>query len=85
MELLECCWRIGLALLLGALIGLERNKRVKEAGIRTHGLVCVGACVFMLLSQFAIPRIDGVTFRCCSYRVNHRYGRCLPWCWDNVF
>jgi putative Mg2+ transporter-C (MgtC) family protein len=51
-----------LALLLGALIGLERNKRVKEAGIRTHGLVCVGACVFMLLSQFAIPRIDGVTF-----------------------
>ena len=49
-------WRITLALFLGALIGLERNKRVKEAGIRTHGLVCVGACVFMLLSQFAFDK-----------------------------
>lgn len=56
VELLECCWRIGLALLLGALIGLERNKRVKEAGIRTHGLVCVAACVFMLISQFAFDK-----------------------------
>ena len=53
MGLWELCWRIGLALLLGSLIGLERNKRVKDAGIRTHGLVCMGACVLMLLSQFA--------------------------------
>lgn len=56
MKLIEFIWRIGLALLLGSLIGLERNRRVKEAGIRTHGLVCLGACVFMLLSQFAFNR-----------------------------
>lgn len=49
----EYIWRICLALLLGGLVGLERNRRVKEAGIRTHGIVCVAACAFMLLSQFA--------------------------------
>lgn len=52
----EYVWRIVLALFLGALIGLERNKRVKEAGIRTHGIVCVAACAFMLLSQFGFDR-----------------------------
>lgn len=60
MELFELCWRVALALLLGALIGLERNRRVKEAGIRTHGIVSAGACVFMLISQFAInPAYNG--------------------------
>ena len=52
----EYVWRIVLALFLGAIIGLERNKRVKEAGIRTHGIVCVAACAFMLLSQFGFNR-----------------------------
>ncbi len=59
MQFTDYCWRIGLALLLGALIGFERNKRTKEAGIRTHGLVCLGACVFMLLSQFAMDEALG--------------------------
>ena len=53
MEFIEFLWRIGVALLLGAIIGLERNKRVKGAGIRTHGIVSVGACLFMLISQYA--------------------------------
>ena len=52
----EYVWRIVLALFLGASIGLERNKRVKEAGIRTHGIVCVASCAFMLLSQFGFDR-----------------------------
>lgn len=56
----EYCWRICLSLLLGGLIGLERNRRTKEAGIRTHGIACVGACVFMLLSQFAF--VEGTDF-----------------------
>lgn len=56
----EYCWRICLSLLLGGLIGLERNRRTKEAGIRTHGIACVSACVFMLLSQFAF--VEGTSF-----------------------
>lgn len=52
----ELFWRSALALLLGSLVGLERNRRVKEAGIRTHGIVSLGACVFMLISQFAVTK-----------------------------
>ncbi|MBO5440333.1 MAG: MgtC/SapB family protein [Clostridia bacterium] len=35
---------------LGFLIGLERKKRFKEAGIRTHTLVSIGACLMMIIS-----------------------------------
>ena len=36
--------------ILGFCIGLERKKRFKEAGIRTHTLVSVGACLLMIVS-----------------------------------
>lgn len=39
-------WQILLAALLGALIGLERKSRGKEAGLRTFALVSLGACLF---------------------------------------
>jgi putative Mg2+ transporter-C (MgtC) family protein len=43
---------LGLALLLSALIGLEREMRQKSAGLRTHTLVGVGAALFMLISKY---------------------------------
>lgn len=42
--------RIGLSLLLGAVIGLEREVSDKAAGLRTNILICVGATLFTLLS-----------------------------------
>lgn len=42
--------RIMLALGLGFAIGFERKIRNKEAGIRTHTIVSVGSCLFMLIS-----------------------------------
>ena len=49
-------WRqlaeLGLALLLSAIIGLEREVRQKSAGLRTHTLVGVGAALFMLVSKY---------------------------------
>lgn len=46
--------RIGLATLIGALIGLEREIHGISAGLRTHSLVCLGAALFTLVSiQFA--------------------------------
>ncbi len=39
--------------LLGGLIGFEREVRAKEAGLRTHFLVALGAALFMVISQFA--------------------------------
>ena len=41
--------RIALAGILGGLIGLERQMRAKEAGLRTHILVGIGSAMFMLL------------------------------------
>lgn len=48
-----------LAMFLGFLIGLERKLRMKEAGIRTHTVVCVGAALMMVVSKYAFgPEAD---------------------------
>ena len=44
--------RFLLALVCGALIGLEREISDKEAGLRTHILVSIGACLFGMLGLF---------------------------------
>jgi putative Mg2+ transporter-C (MgtC) family protein len=41
--------RIILAALCGALIGYEREVREKRAGLRTHILICMGACIYSLI------------------------------------
>jgi putative Mg2+ transporter-C (MgtC) family protein len=53
--LIEQVIRLLLAAAMGALIGLERNITGKPAGIRTHMLVCLGACVFTLVSIYDFP------------------------------
>ena len=45
--------RIVLAAFLGSLIGLERERTVGLAGIRTHATVAIGACLFGLISVYA--------------------------------
>ncbi|MBR0174933.1 MAG: MgtC/SapB family protein [Bacteroidales bacterium] len=45
--------RICAAGILGGLIGLEREFRAKEAGVRTHFIVALGSALFMIISQFA--------------------------------
>lgn len=47
--------RLSAALVLGFAIGLERELTNKYAGLRTHILVCLGACVFTLLSIYGFP------------------------------
>ncbi len=49
---LECIGRIVLAALCGALIGLERKNRLKEAGTRTHLVVAFGSALFMIVSKY---------------------------------
>jgi putative Mg2+ transporter-C (MgtC) family protein len=43
--------QLTVALILGALVGLERLLAGKEAGMRTFGLVSVGACLFVLMGE----------------------------------
>lgn len=47
--------RITSAILFGFGLGLERELTNKYAGLRTHILVCLGSCVFTLLSIYAFP------------------------------
>ena len=42
--------RLGVAALMGAIVGLDRERMGKPAGLRTHMLVCTGAALFVLAS-----------------------------------
>ena len=44
--------RLVAAGLMGGIIGLEREFRAKEAGVRTHFLVALGSALFMIISQY---------------------------------
>ncbi|MFF2093646.1 MgtC/SapB family protein [Paenibacillus sp. NPDC058174] len=44
--------RLLLALVLGGLVGLEREQSNHAAGLRTNILVCIGSCLLMLLSIY---------------------------------
>ena len=46
-------FRLVAAGLMGGFIGLERELRSKEAGVRTHFIVALGSALFMIISQFA--------------------------------
>ena len=39
-----------LALILGGIVGLEREYKRKEAGVKTYGLVSLGACLFTIIA-----------------------------------
>src|ERR1700759_1871986 len=54
-------WRqvaeLATAVVLYAAIGLEREIRQKNAGLRTHTLVGVGAALFMLISKYGFADV----------------------------
>lgn len=45
--------RLLLAVLCGGVLGLERTRKRRPAGLRTYMLVCIGAAVVMMTAQFA--------------------------------
>ncbi|MFZ2205263.1 MAG: MgtC/SapB family protein [Minisyncoccia bacterium] len=52
--------RIILAVVLGMLIGAERLFVHKEAGMKTHALVSMGAALFMLVSESMVEKYAGL-------------------------
>lgn len=50
MDTLEILKRLLIASLLGALIGIERERKHRAAGLRTHIIVSVATCLIMLVS-----------------------------------
>lgn len=48
-------FRLLLSTVLGGLLGLERESRKQNAGLRTHMVICAGSCLLMLISIY-IPQ-----------------------------
>ncbi|HIE35936.1 MAG TPA: MgtC/SapB family protein [Candidatus Omnitrophica bacterium] len=44
--------RLFTSFILGSIIGLERERKARAAGLRTHILVCMGSCLIMLISLY---------------------------------
>lgn len=60
---LEIFIQLFLAAILGSLIGTERELKGRLAGVKTHALVCLGACLFTILSTIGFKDfILGVSF-----------------------
>jgi putative Mg2+ transporter-C (MgtC) family protein len=55
----EILIRLSLAAFFGAVVGLERERRDWAAGLRTHMMVCVGACLIMMVSAFGFKDVLG--------------------------
>lgn len=49
---LDWCFRLVVAAICGGFIGYERSARLKNAGIRTHIIVALGAALAMLISKY---------------------------------
>lgn len=57
-HIIDISLRLIIAMMLGGIIGLERDYRAKDAGFRTHFLVAVGSALFTLISMYGFE--DGV-------------------------
>lgn len=65
LHYLEFFIRILLSCACGAVIGLERSRRLKEAGVRTHLLVAGSAALIMIVSKYGFADLvnsEGVYF-----------------------
>jgi putative Mg2+ transporter-C (MgtC) family protein len=51
--------RLATAALFGSIVGLERERLLWAAGLRTHMLVCTGSCLIMLVSAFGFADVAG--------------------------
>ena len=65
MQNVEFCIRLLVACLCGAAVGIERSRRFKEAGMRTHMVVCFAAALIMIISKYGFADLtqpDGSSF-----------------------
>lgn len=51
--------RIVVASICGAVIGMERSQRLKEAGVRTHLLVCCTSALIIIISKYGFADLTG--------------------------
>ncbi len=55
LPLWDLTLRLAMATILGSLVGLERERLDRAAGLRTHALVCVASALMMIVSTYGFP------------------------------
>ncbi len=55
LPLWDLTLRLGMATILGSLVGLERERLDRAAGLRTHALVSVASALMMIVSTYGFP------------------------------
>jgi putative Mg2+ transporter-C (MgtC) family protein len=55
----EFVLRLAVSAVLGSLIGMDRERLLWAAGLRTHMLVCVGSCLVMIVSVYGFTSVLG--------------------------
>ena len=54
----ESAIRLVVSMIVGALVGWERERGNRPAGLRTHMLVCMGSCLVMTASIWFVEMTD---------------------------
>lgn len=67
----ELAIRIFIAVLIGVLVGVEREHKNRPAGLRTHVLVCLGACTIAMIECIYVASFDANT----DSHVAYNFGR----------
>lgn len=57
----EFIFQLLLAVILGIIVGFEREYRQKAAGLRTHAFICLGATLFTIISYEGFRQFIGIT------------------------
>jgi putative Mg2+ transporter-C (MgtC) family protein len=60
-EMVSLVTRLLTAMILGALVGVQRERSAKPAGLRTHMLVAMGGALFVLAPLEAGMELDGIS------------------------
>lgn len=67
----EMLVRLGVAILIGCIVGTERAYKNRPAGLRTHVLVSLGACIIALTECLFMHDVDSAT----SVHITYNFGR----------
>lgn len=71
----EICLRLFLAVVIGCIIGIERERKNRPAGMRTHVLVCVGASIIAIMENMMIADTIALNASIASTGIAISYGR----------
>ena len=58
-EVITIICKLALALICGGILGIERERKLRPAGLRTYMLVCIGATLVMMTNEFIYLRFPG--------------------------